>query len=73
MWPRPVRCAPRTRTATGSGSVKIRVPQGPEEPVILRITLSGTVRSGHIRARLPRRPVWRRFRRRPPPRALAAP
>jgi hypothetical protein len=55
-----------------SGSVKIRAPQGRQEPVILRITLSGTVRSGHIRARLPRRPVWRRFRRRPPPRAVAA-
>jgi hypothetical protein len=56
-----------------SGSVKIRAPQGPQEPVILRIILSGTVRSGHIRARLPRRTPWRRFRRRSPPRALAAP
>ncbi len=40
------------------GSVKIRVPPGPEVPVLLRIVLSGSVNTGHIRARerRPRRP-----------------
>jgi uncharacterized protein DUF1707 len=41
---------------------------GPEVPVILRIAISGTVGSGHIRVR-PRR----RNRRRPGPHALAPP
>jgi DUF1707 SHOCT-like domain len=34
-----------------SGSVKIRVPQDPAAPVVLRIVLSGTVNTGHLRAR----------------------
>lgn len=38
-----------------SGSVKIRVPPDPAGPVALRIVLSGTVQSGHLRARRRRR------------------
>jgi hypothetical protein len=34
-----------------SGSVKIRVPQDPAVPAVLRIVLSGTVNTGHLRAR----------------------
>ena len=34
-----------------SGSVKIRVPPDPAGPVALRIVLSGTVQTGHLRAR----------------------
>jgi hypothetical protein len=34
-----------------SGSVKIRVPPAPGEPVLLRIVLSGTVQTGHLRVR----------------------
>ncbi len=44
-----------------SGSVKIRVPQDPGVPVLLRIVLSGTVGGGHIRAR-PRRGLFRHRR-----------
>jgi hypothetical protein len=44
-----------------SGSVKIRVPQHPGVPVLLRIVLSGTVNTGHLRAR-PRRRLLRRGR-----------
>ncbi len=42
-----------------SGSVKIRVPQHPEVPVLLRIVLSGTVNTGHLRARPRRRLLGR--------------
>jgi hypothetical protein len=42
-----------------SGSVRIRVPPDPAVPVALRIVLSGTVHTGHLRAR-PRRRAFRR-------------
>ena len=41
--------------AVRSGSVKVRAPWGPEVPVILHVQVSGTVGSGHITARPPRR------------------
>jgi DUF1707 SHOCT-like domain len=44
--------------ATRSGRVKILAPWGPEEPVILRIVVSGTVGSGKIAAHPRRRPFW---------------
>jgi hypothetical protein len=34
-----------------SGSVKVRVPPDPAGPVLLRIVLSGTVQTGHLRVR----------------------
>ncbi len=43
-----------------SGSVKIRVPPDPGGPVALRIVLSGTVQTGHLRARQRRRASRRR-------------
>jgi hypothetical protein len=47
------------------GGVSVRAPRGPEGPVLLRIEVSGTVGSGHIRVR-PRR---RASRQRPGRRA----
>lgn len=41
-----------------SGSVKVRPQRGPEAPVTLRIEVSGTVGSGSITARPPRRTFW---------------
>jgi hypothetical protein len=49
-----------------SGEVKIRAPWGPDVPVTLRIEVTGTVRSGHIQARPPRRGFWQWLTRRPP-------
>jgi DUF1707 SHOCT-like domain len=54
-----------------SGSVKVRAPWGPDVPVILRIQVSGTVGSGRITARPPRRSFWQWLRRRRRPYALA--
>jgi hypothetical protein len=34
-----------------SGTVEIRKPPGPLEPVVLRVEISGTVQAGHLRAR----------------------
>lgn len=48
-----------------SGHVKVRAPQGPEVPVVLRIHVSGTVGSGHIKARPRRRSFWQWLLRRP--------
>jgi hypothetical protein len=44
--------------ATRSGRIKILSPWGREEPVILRIVVSGTVGSGKIVANPRRRPFW---------------
>ena len=49
-----------------SGEVKIRAPWGPDVPVTLRIEVAGSVRSGHILARPPRRGFWQWLTRRPP-------
>ena len=51
--------------AVRSGGVKVRAPWGPDVPVLLQIQVSGTVRSGHITARPPRRTFWQWLRRRP--------
>jgi hypothetical protein len=55
-----------------SGEVKIRAPWGPDVPVTLRIEVAGSVRSGHIQARPPRRGFWQWLTRRPPAWAAAA-
>jgi hypothetical protein len=50
-----------------SGDVKIRAPWGTQVPVILRVQVSGTVGSGSVRARPPRRTFWQWLLRRPRP------
>jgi hypothetical protein len=50
-----------------SGSVKARMPWGPNVPEILRIEITGRVRSGSIIARPPRRNFWQWLRREPRP------
>ncbi len=59
--------------AVRSGSVKARAPWGSQVPVILRIQVSGTVGSGRITARPPRRTFWQWLLRRPGPFAIASP
>ena len=59
--------------AVRSGHVKIRAPWGPDVPVILQVTVSGKVGSGHIVARPPRRTLWQWLLRRPRPSQLPAP
>jgi hypothetical protein len=59
--------------AVRSGHVKVRAPWGPDVPVILRVTLSGKVGSGHITARPPRRSFRQWLLRRPQPYQLSAP
>jgi hypothetical protein len=59
--------------AVRSGQVKVRAPWGPDVPVILRVTVSGQVRSGHIVARPPHRNFWQWLLRRPRPYQLPAP
>jgi hypothetical protein len=55
------------------GEVKVRVPWGHDVPVTLRVEVAGTVRSGHIVARPPRRSFWGWLTRQPPPWATARP
>ena len=50
-----------------SGSVKVREPWAHDAPVALRIEVTGTVRSGSITARPPRRTFWQWLTRRPRP------
>jgi Domain of unknown function (DUF1707) len=59
--------------AVRSGHVKVRAPWGPDVPVILHVTMSGKVGSGHITARPPRRSFWQWLLRRPRPYQLSAP
>jgi hypothetical protein len=59
--------------AIRSGNVKVDAPWGSGVPVLLRISVSGKVGSGTIRARPPRPPrrtFWQWLRRRPRPAAL---
>jgi hypothetical protein len=51
--------------AVRSGSVRVRPAGGPNIPVILRIQVSGTVKSGSLQARPPRRTFWQWLLRRP--------
>ena len=59
--------------AVRSGHVMIRAPWGPDVPVILQVTVSGKVGSGHIVARPPHRNFWQWLLRRPRPYQLPAP
>jgi hypothetical protein len=59
--------------AVRSGHVRVRTPWGPDVPVILHVTLSGKVGSGHITARPPHRSFWQWLLRRPRPYQLSAP
>jgi hypothetical protein len=59
--------------AVRSGGVMVRAPWGPDVPVILRIQVSGKVRSGHITAHPPRRTFWQWLMRRPRPYGLPHP
>jgi uncharacterized protein DUF1707 len=57
-----------------SGGVKVRAPWDPDTPTVLRIRISGSVRSGTITAgppRPPRRTFWQWLLRRPRRDALA--
>jgi hypothetical protein len=58
--------------AVRSGHVKVRAPWGPDVPVILQVTVSGKVGSGHIIARPPRRNLWQWLLGRPRPYQLPA-
>ncbi len=53
--------------AVRSGHVAVRAPWGETVPVQLRIDVTGSVRSGHISARPPRRSFWQWLRRAPRP------
>jgi hypothetical protein len=55
----------------GSGNVKVRSPWAPGVPEILRVEVTGRVRSGNITARPPRRTFWRWLSRAPRPYAAA--
>ena len=58
-----------------SGIVSLPKPPDPNAPVVLRIEVSGSVRSGSITAgppRPPRRTFWQWLRRAPRPRAIGA-
>jgi hypothetical protein len=70
--------------AVRASSVQVRAPSGPEVPVMLRIEVSGKVRSGYISAgpprspeslglpRPPRRTFWQWLLRRPRPPAITS-
>jgi Domain of unknown function (DUF1707) len=53
--------------AVQASSVKVHAPWDPGVPVSFRIDVAGTVASGSVRARPPRRTLWQRLRRRPLP------
>jgi hypothetical protein len=61
--------------AIGSGNVRVRAPWGAEVPEILRIELTGLVRSGTImaRPRWVRRTLWQWLRRAPRTYAIGPP
>ena len=58
--------------AVRSGHVTVRAPWGDTVPAQLRIEVTGSVRSGHLNARPPRRSFWKWLRRAPRPYALPA-
>ncbi|HSZ42285.1 MAG TPA: DUF1707 domain-containing protein [Trebonia sp.] len=55
-----------------SGNVKVRAPWSHDIPVLLRVEVAGSVRSGGITARPPRRSFWQWLRRAPRPYAITA-
>ncbi len=58
--------------AVNSGSVSVRPAKGPQPPTILRVEVTGQVRSGSLTARLPRRSLWAWLLRKPRPWQAAA-
>jgi hypothetical protein len=56
----------------GSGRVKVHVPWGHDVPALLRVVVSGSVRSGRITARPAHRSFWEWLRRAPRRYALSA-
>ncbi|HTU72461.1 MAG TPA: DUF1707 domain-containing protein [Trebonia sp.] len=58
--------------AVRSGHVSVRAPWDGSVPVQLNIDVTGSVRSGHLAARPPRRSFWQWLRRAPRPYAIAA-
>jgi len=55
-----------------SGHVKVNAPWGDTVPALLRVEVTGSVRSGHIVGRPPRRTFWQWLRRAPQPWMVAA-
>jgi hypothetical protein len=55
-----------------SGHVKVNTPWGETVPALLRIEVTGSVRSGHIIGRPQRRTFWQWLRRAPRPWTVAA-
>jgi DUF1707 SHOCT-like domain len=55
-----------------SGHVSVRAPWEGNVPVKLQIDVTGSVRSGHLAARPPRRSFWQWLRRAPRPYAITA-
>jgi hypothetical protein len=47
------------------GDIKIRPPDDPRAPVILRVELAGRIRGGDVMVRLPQRTFWQWLRRKP--------
>jgi len=68
---RPGIAVDTTEVAIRSGHVAVRSPWSESVPVQLRIDVSGSVRSGHMNARPPRRSFWQWLRRAPRPYADA--
>jgi hypothetical protein len=58
--------------AIRSGHVKVRAPWSPDGPVLLRIEVTGRVRSGHFQAGPPPRTFWQWLTRKPRPYAITA-
>jgi hypothetical protein len=58
--------------AVRSGRVRVHAPWGPDVPVQLRVIVSGTVGSGQLTARPPRRSLWQWLLRRPRPYQLSS-
>ena len=68
---RPGIAVDAAEVAVRSGHVAVRAPWSESAPVQLRIDVTGSVRSGHINARPPRRSFWQWLRRAPRPYAGA--
>jgi hypothetical protein len=58
--------------AVRSGHVKVRAPWGHDVPEVLRVEVTGKVRSGHFVARPPRRTFWQWLTGQPRPYEIAA-
>lgn len=58
--------------AIRGGHVKVHAPWSPDGPVLLRIEVTGRVRSGHLVAGPPARTFWQWLTRKPKPYAITA-